>query len=494
MGESHLYMRNISKSFNKVMVLKDVDFELKRGEVHALVGENGAGKSTLMKILTGIYQKDHGEILINGEEIDIENSMAAKNMGISIVHQELSLISSLSIMENIFLGREEAVRGFIDFDSLRVKAERILKELDTDLDPLEKVSNLTIAEKQVVEIAKALSVKAQILVLDEPTSSLSQREIQKLFDIIKKLTASHVSVIYISHHLDEIFDIADRITILRDGEKIYTGRVEDLTEDDIIRHMVGREVKNLIPEKTRDYRGETVLEVKNLAKRDKFYDVSFKIRSGEVVGFAGFEGAGRSDIAMALFGLEIYDEGEIIYCGKPVKFKNSAQAANLGIAYVPEDRRISGLLLKSEIYKNITLKYLDRSFRINSKLELEIAMDMVERLRIKCKDIHQKARELSGGNQQKVVLSKWLYLKPKLLILDEPTRGIDVNAKLEIYLIIRQLAAEGVAILLISSEMPEILSLSDKIAVVRGGRITKELMREEATQEKVMYYAVGGVN
>lgn len=494
MGEAFLHMKDITKSFNKVTVLNRVDFQVHQGEVHALVGENGAGKSTLMKVLTGVYQKDQGEIMIQGEAVDIGNPMEAKDMGISIVHQELSLISSLSIMENIFLGREDASRGFIDYNTLKQKAEKILKELEADLDPLEKVSNLTIAEKQVVEIAKALSVKAKILVLDEPTSSLSQKEISKLFDIINKLKAQNVSVVYISHHLDEIFRIADRITILRDGEKVYTGEVKVLTENDIIRHMVGREVKNLIPAETRDFLGDTVLEVKNLTKKDKFYDINFKIRAGEVVGFAGLVGAGRSDIAKALFGLEKYDEGEILYYGKPVRFKNSAQAADQGIAYVPEDRRRSGLLLKSEIYKNITLKYLDRSFQIDSSSEMKIASDMVAKLKIKCKDIYQKARELSGGNQQKVVLSKWLYLKPKLLILDEPTRGIDVNAKLEIYHIIRQLTAEGVAIILISSEMPEILSLSDKIEVVRGGKIVKELKREEATQEKVMYYAVGGTN
>lgn len=488
-----LQMKGITKSFNNVVVLDNVDLEVSSGQVHALLGENGAGKSTLMKILSGVYKKDCGEIYINGEKVENESPLEANERGISIVHQELSLVSSLSVMENVYLGREYMKNSlFIDFDELRGKTEKILKLLDAHFLPNTKVADLSIADKQLVEIAKALSIKSKILVLDEPTSSLSGKEIEKLFDIIRKLQSQNVSIIYISHHLDEIFEIADRITILRDGRKVHSGKIDEIDEKGIVRHMAGRPIQNLNIKRHNANFGKTIIEVKNLAKRNKIHNVNFEIREGEIVGFAGLVGAGRSDIAKIIFGLESYDKGDIYYLGKKVYFKSSTEAANNKIAYVPEDRRRGGVLHKTEIVKNITLKYLDKKFFINFSEEEEIANKMIKLLNVKCENIYQKAGELSGGNQQKAVLSKWLFLEPKLLILDEPTRGIDVNAKFEIYEVIRDLADKGVAIMLISSELPELLSLSDKIEVVREGTIVKEFLREEATQEKIMYYAVGG--
>lgn len=488
-----LQMRGIKKSFNNVVVLDNVDLEVEPGEVHALLGENGAGKSTLMKILSGVYKRDQGEVYINGKKVEIKGPLDANKHGISIVHQELSLISSLTVMENVYLGREYMKNSlFIDFEELRKKTEKILRLLDASFLPTTKVEDLSIADKQLVEIAKALSTESKILVLDEPTSSLSGKEIEKLFDIIRKLQSQNVSIIYISHHLDEIFEIADRLTILRDGKKVHTGKIDGIDEKGIVRHMAGRPIKELNIKRCNTNFGKTVIKVKGLTKSSKIHDVNFEIREGEIVGFAGLVGAGRSDIAKIIFGLESYDKGDIYYLGRKVCFRSSTEAANNKIAYVPEDRRKSGVLHKTEIVKNITIKHLDKKFFIDFFEEKEIAKKMVKFLNVKCKNIYQKAGELSGGNQQKVVLSKWLFLRPKLLILDEPTRGIDVNSKFEIYEIIRDLADKGVAIMLISSELPEILSLSDKIEVVRGGNIVKEFSREEATQEKIMYYAVGG--
>lgn len=491
MDDYILSMQGICKSFNNVKVLNNVNFDIKHGEVHALVGENGAGKSTLMKILTGVYKMDQGKILLNGKEVLIDNPKKAKEIGISIVHQELSLISSLSVMENIFLGYEPIKNGFIDYNEMKKNTIDILKKLDVDLKPEILINSLNVANKQLVEISKALSQNPKILVFDEPTSSLSQNEIRKLFSVIQKLKSSGVAIIYISHHMDEIFEISDRITVLRDGERIFTGDTNSTNRESIIRYMVGREISSYIPQANHKP-DNIVLEVINLSKKGKFNNISFNVRAGEVVGFAGLIGAGRTDVAKAIYGIEKYDSGEIKYMGKYIYSQNPFQMSNIGVAYVPEDRRKEGLLLSTEIYKNISLKYIDRrKIIIKKSEETNLAIKMVEMLRVKCQTIKQKAAELSGGNQQKLILARWLSLNPKLMILDEPTRGIDVNAKVEIYNIIHQLVQKGVAIILISSEMPEILALCDRIEVMKEGRIVKELLKNEATQESIMNYAVG---
>lgn len=487
-----LSMQGITKSFSGVTVLKDVSLDLEPGRVHAIIGENGAGKSTLMKIMTGVYTKDSGIVNYKGENIENITPRKSKEMGISIVHQELSLISSLSVMENIYLGSENTKSlGLIDFATMKKNAQVILDDLHVEFSPETIVSELTVANKQIVEIAKALSLNADVVVLDEPTSSLTQKETANLFRIINKLKEQNKAIVYISHHMEEIFEITDDLTILRDGECVHCCETKDISEDEIIRYMVGRELKNLDIHLNSEF-GETVIDVKNLSDRHKVKDNSFTIREGEILGFAGLIGAGRTELAKTIIGLSDHYDGEIEFLGKPVHIKNTTHSSNLGIAYIPEDRRKEALLLQTEIYKNITLKYIDSNFLIDGKDETKVSEEMSTALKVKSTGIHQPVRELSGGNQQKVILARALLQKPKLLILDEPTRGIDVNAKAEIYQIIRDLANSGVAIMLISSEMSEILTLTHRVAVMSGGTIVKELETKDTNQEEIMYYAVGG--
>ena len=497
-----LEMINITKEFPGVKALDGVTFDLHKGEFHALVGENGAGKSTLMKVLSGVYPYPEygGEIHIEGDEKRFRSVREAEDAGVAIIFQELSLVKELSVGENIFLGREPARFGVINWNDLYHRAARLLKELNLPLDPRTPVGNLGIGQQQLVEIAKALSQNARILVLDEPTAALTESEVEILFGILKNLKERGVGMIYISHKLEEVFTLSDRITVLRDGRTVGTEPTTALDKNKVISQMVGREVENIFPEAVHE-RGEVVLEVKGLTAKDPDVpgkklvdDVSFTVRKGEVLGIAGLMGAGRSELLMSIFGAQAERSGEIFVDGKQVRVDSPADAIRHGIGFVTEDRKRFGLILDQTILNNLTLAALKRisgKFVTNSSREISAAGAPMQNLRIKAGSVMTVAGTLSGGNQQKVVLGKWLLTAPKVLFLDEPTRGIDVGAKQEIYAQINRLAETGLAIVLVSSELPEVLGLSDRILVLHEGRATGEFTRAEATPEKVMAAATG---
>jgi ribose transport system ATP-binding protein len=490
-----LRMVNIEKTFPGVKALDKVTLEVMKGEVHVLLGENGAGKSTLMKILTGIYQKDSGYIEFKGKKVDINNPKQAQVMGISIIYQEFNLIPHLSIAENVFLGREAMKKGFIDHKKMIEDTKKILDSLGVDLDPETPVKELGVAQQQMVEIAKALSVDADIIVMDEPTAALTDKEIDELFKSIKKLKARGVSVIYISHRLKEIKQIGDRATVLRDGQYIGTVEIENTDLENIIQMMVGRQLKDKFP-KIAAQRGDVALELRNVSRKGVLHDISLKAYRGEVLGIAGLMGAGRTELARVIFGADLIDSGEIYIDGEKVNIKTPHDAINKGIGFLTEDRKGQGLVLGLGVRENITLANLNKMTKklfCNKQREKELSEEFVEQLNIKTPGTEQKVRFLSGGNQQKVVLAKWLCTQCNILIFDEPTRGIDVGAKVEIYKLMNQLVQGGKAVLMISSELPEILGMSDRILVMHEGRITGEFMREEATQEKIMKCATGGV-
>jgi ribose transport system ATP-binding protein len=498
MADFLLEMKQISKSFPGVKVLDDVQLNLKRGEVLALMGENGAGKSTLMKILGGIYSLDHGTITVKGQPQEKMTPDIAAKLGIAIIHQELNLIPHLSVMENIFLGREFTYgkSGFVNWRRMRVEAKRWLDQLAIDLDPATLVGELSVGQQQMVEIAKALSMQADILVLDEPTAALTNREIDALFGVIASLKQKGVGMIYISHRMEEIFQISDRITVLRDGQYIGTVETAKTDLDQLVKMMVGREITERFP-KVEITPGAERLRVENLSVRGKLSDISFTVRSGEIVGVAGLMGAGRTEMAKALFGLERVDSGRIVIDGQQVRISQPIDAIRAGIALVTEDRKQEGLVLSLSVRENIALPNLGKvsAFGVlKQKEEQELSEQTIQQLLIKTAGGEQIVGSLSGGNQQKVVIGKWLAAKPKILILDEPTRGVDIGAKKEIYDIMNRLAREGVAILMISSELPEVLGMSDRILVMHEGRITGEFSRDEATQELIMHAATGGMN
>ena len=489
-----LRMENISMEFSGVYVLSDMQLQVGQGSIHALVGENGAGKSTLIKILGGIYKPKTGKIFIDGTESSIHNVQDAQKKGISIIHQEISLVLSLSIAENVFLGRELSKLGFKSEGKMFSMAQEMIDALGIDLSARTIVSGLTIAQQQLVEIIKAVSFNTHILVLDEPTSSLSLKETQRLFDIIRRLQGKGVAIIYISHKMDEIFEISDHITVIRDGRYIDTVPTSQTSSEEVVRKMVGRSIEQFY---VRSYNelSKVALRVENLTKRGVFADVNFEVRYGEVLGFAGLVGAGRSEIMHAVFGADKYDSGEILIDGSAVHISCPQQAISLGMSMVPESRKEQGLVLINSVGFNIALANVERLkgwLFLSDRKRHSLAWRYIERMRIKTRSEAQAVFELSGGNQQKVLLGKWLANQPKILILDEPTRGVDVGAKTEIYAIINELAAEGMAIILVSSELSEIINMCDNVCVVHEGRITGRLSREEFSQDKIMHYATGG--
>jgi inositol transport system ATP-binding protein len=489
-----LQITHLSKSFGGIKALDNVQLTLHEGEVLALMGENGAGKSTLMKILIGLQSADAGEIMFAGTALKSRDVKDTQKKGIAMIHQELLVIPELTVAENIFLGRETTRRflGWVDDQSLYQKTESLLKELGVVIEARAKMKYLSIAEMQMVEIARALSNNARVIIMDEPTSALSDKEVATLFRIIRELKTRDVAIIYISHKMEEIAQIADTITVLRDGRYIGTRPAAELDSHALIKMMVGREIENLFPE-SHSTRGEVLLSVRNLSQPGKFTNISFDIRSGEVLGLAGLMGAGRTEVARAIFGLDPFSEGEIEVKGQPVKIRSPRDAIRHGIGYVSEDRKGWGCIPGMSVGHTLTLASLARYTQrgiINDKEEKIAARRMVEELHIKTAGVQQGVMQLSGGNQQKVVIGKVLLGQPDIIILDEPTRGVDIGAKHEIYKLIRQLTAKGIAVLLISSELPEITGLCDRVLVLSEGNQTALLLKEEATPEAIMQYAV----
>ena len=495
-NETVLRMVNIDERFGGVHALDHVSYEVRKGEVHVLMGENGAGKSTLMKILDGLYEADEGEIYLDGEKVDIKSPVEAKALGVAMIHQELSMCTNMTVAENIFRGEEPTTKmGLVDFRTMNRNAQKILDDMGMALNARSQVRDLSIADQQMVEIAGAVSRNAKVVIMDEPTSSLTEKEIKELFAIVNDLKAKDVGIIYISHRMNETFEIGDRITVLRDGGYVATCDVAGLTEDDIIEMMVGRSIGEVYAGE-RAEGGEVVLDVQHVSN-EKLKDCSFQLRKGEILGFSGLVGAGRTELMRAIFALDKIDSGEITLFGEKVHFKNPQQAIDAGIGMVPEDRRGCGLVLGHSVGTNLTitvLKKFIKGIRVDKKKENAIIDEYWQKLSIKTTGPQQICGDLSGGNQQKVVISKWLAAEPRILIMDEPTRGIDVGAKHEIYQLMRQLAKEGVSIIFVSSDLPEIINMSSRVVVMHEGEITAVLdgAEEEFTQQKIMRFATGG--
>lgn len=492
-----LRMSGISKAFPGVQALRSVSFDVRAGEVHALVGENGAGKSTLMKILAGVHTKDSGEVEIHGKVVGFSGPRDSQAHGIAVIHQEFSLVSELNVVQNVFLGRElQRLPGILDWKTMERRTKELLARLNVAIDPKLKAKDLTVGQQQMVEIAKALSQDAWLIVMDEPTSALPEHEKEQLFTIIRDLRESGAGIVYISHRMPEIFEIADRVSVLRDGEMVGTSDIASITDDRLVQLMVGREVGHIF---TREHAtiGEPVLQVKGLTRFGVFSDVSFTVHAGEVLGLSGLMGAGRTEVARSIFGLDPYDSGEMWIDGQPFAPKHSVDAIEAGVALVPEDRARDGIIPLMSVKENLCLPsylWISKLTWIDESKAERISRRYAQELAIKASSPETRVQTLSGGNQQKVSVGKWLARDPKLLILDEPTRGIDVGAKTEVHSIIEALAKRGIAILMISSELPEVLGISDRIVVLRGGRVTGEFTNEEATQEAVMMkaaYTVG---
>ena len=490
-----LQLQNISKQFPGVKALDNVSIDVKPGTVHSIVGENGAGKSTLMKIINGMLKANEGTILVDGKKVDISSPKVASELGISMIFQELNYVPNLTVAENFFINSQPKNKiGLVDWKKLKEQAADLLKQEQLDIDPEAIIATVPISDIQMLEIIKATSRQARIIIMDEPTSSLTRGETKRLFDKIVNLKQRGCTIIYISHKMDEIFELSDYVTIMRDGKTIKTAPVSEFNEKNIISMMVGREINDIYP-KREQHIGDKVLELKNFSG-GKFKDINMHVYAGEIVGFAGLVGAGRTEIVSALFGLDPYSEGEVILCGEPYKPKtNTRQAIEHGLVMATEDRRKFGLVATRSIKENISLPFL-RSFSrltfLNRKKEVDDVTRLFTRLAIKAPSINTLTSTLSGGNQQKVILAKWLLETPKVLIMDEPTRGIDVGAKHEIYQIMNELADAGVAIIMISSEMPELIGMCKRLYVIADGRITGELNGSEITQEAIMTYATGG--
>ena len=489
-------MRDIRKSFPGVQALKTVTFSLHKGEIHGLVGENGAGKSTLVKILTGVLSSDSGSISLNGKSVAIESPRQAQQLGISIIHQELSVLPNLTVGQNIYLGREprKFLPFWIDWKTLYRMADEQLQRLNVQISSRTPVAELSVAQRQMVEVARALSLAAGVIVMDEPTSALTEREIESLFSLMRSLKQQGISIIFISHKLEEIVQIADRITVLRDGSLVGSAPVGDLTPNQIVTMMVGRELGEMYP-KQEVVRKEVVLSVRNLRRGKDLRGVSFELHSGEILGLAGLVGSGRTYVARSIFGADPLEGGEFQLDGRPVRIRSPQEAIALGIGFLPEDRKAQGVLLGLPVSSNIAIARLGNVSRwgvIVFRRLKELALEFVQKLSIRTPSISQLVRNLSGGNQQKVVLAKWLALRPRILILDEPTRGIDVGAKAEIHALMNQLAKDGVGILMISSDLPEVLGVSDRILVMHEGAIAGEFSRQEASPDKIMLCATGG--
>ena len=497
-----LSMENVSKAFPGVQALDNVSLSVRPGEVLGLVGENGAGKSTLMKILSGAYPADAGSVYLRGQPVQILNPHHAQRLGISIIYQEFNLMPNLTVMENIYIGREPGQLGFVSHRKLKGQTESLLQRLGVRLSANAIVRDLPVAEQQMVEIAKALSQKVQVLVMDEPTSALSEAEVQTLFGIMRELKRQGISVIFISHRMEEIFTISDRVMVLRDGHNVGTLVAAEATEDDLIRMMVGRTLREYFHEETAPTHApdrEIVMEVRGLTRTGNkadpsaivLHDVSFELRRGEILGLAGLVGAGRTEMVRAIFGADERDAGEVYVHGKLARINSPADAIRLGIGFVPEDRKAEGLILNQPVRDNIALPSLNSLTRfgfVRLREEARRVQEYVNRLQIRTPSLERRVNNLSGGNQQKVVISKWLMRKPEILIMDEPTRGIDVGAKTEIYSLMRQLVQSGVSIIMISSELPELLAMSDRVVCVAEGHVTAILDQSEATPELVMRY------
>ncbi|HDQ0381339.1 TPA: sugar ABC transporter ATP-binding protein [Escherichia coli] len=495
MSETFLQMKHITKRFPGVLALNDVQFSLRRGEVHALLGENGAGKSTLMKILSGVYQPDEGEIIFEDKPVSFSDPLSAQNVGITIIHQEFNLFPELTVEENIFIGREfcKKNRWRLDEKQQRQATIEILQKLNLAIKPDTLVADLTVAQQQMVEIAKAISVNARILIMDEPTAALTETEIESLFRVTRLLKEQGTGIVYISHRLEELALIADRATVMRDGQYISTVDYECVKISDLIAMMVGRDLGNIYPRREALQQRIPVLEVNGLTRKGVLNDINFTLYRGEILGFAGLMGAGRTELARAILGADSIDSGTLKLNGKETVIKDISDAIQQGISYLTEDRKKEGLALNLSVERNIMLgnypEYSDRFGNVDSRRCQQTSEEQVKALRIKTPNLEQAALNLSGGNQQKIIIARWVCKDTDILIFDEPTRGIDVGAKLEIYELMNRLVAKGKSIIMISSELPEVLGMCDRILVMRSGRITGELSAKEATQEKIMQYA-----
>ena len=488
-----LDVRGVGKSFPGVVALEGVEFRVRRGTVHALMGENGAGKSTLMKIIAGVYTPDKGEIRVKGEPVVMKGPLDALDRGIAMIHQELNLMPSMTVAENIWIRREPKNRfGFVDHAELRRRTQDLFDRLSIDIDPEIQVRKLSVASRQMVEIAKAVSFDSDILIMDEPTSALTDKEVEHLFRIIRQLRGQGKGIVYITHKMNELFEIADEFSVFRDGKYIGTHASSDVTRDDIIRMMVGREITQMFPKQEVPI-GEVVLSVKNLTVEGVFRDVSFDLHEGEILGVAGLVGSGRSNVAEALFGVVPATSGQISINGQPVRIDSPTKAMGHGMAFLTEDRKDTGCFMNLDLLANMEAAVLQKRYtKFNFVQEKQLKLDcedMSRLLRVKAPDLNEQIQNLSGGNQQKVLIGRWLLTKPRILILDEPTRGIDVGAKAEIHSLISKLAEEGVAVLMISSEMPEVLGMSDRVMVMHEGRMTGIVERKDADQVRIMELA-----
>ncbi|MFE0630588.1 sugar ABC transporter ATP-binding protein [Streptomyces sp. NPDC058864] len=491
-----LALEGVSKSFGAVRALRGVSLRLHAGEAHALAGENGAGKSTLIKTLAGVHRPDTGTVLLDGRPVEFHGPGDARDAGVAVIYQEPTLFPDLSVAENIFVGRQpRRSLGRVDHKAVREAAAELFRRLGVDLDPEQPARGLSIADQQLVEIAKALSFDARVLIMDEPTAALTGSEVARLFGVVKSLREQGAAVLFISHRLEEIFALCQRVTTLRDGAWIASEPLDGLTEDDLVRRMVGRDLDELYPKQDAEI-GEVALSVRRLTREGVFTDVSFEVRRGEIVGLAGLVGAGRSEVARAIFGVDRRDAGEVVVDGKPLRGGAPSLAMAAGIALVPEDRRAQGLVMDMSIERNIGLTGFAATTKgglMSRRAERSRALDWAVRLQVKYARLADVVGTLSGGNQQKVVLAKWLATAPEVLIVDEPTRGIDVGTKAEVHRLLSRLASEGVAVLMISSDLPEILGMADRVLVMHEGRLTAEIPRSEATEESVMAAATGRV-
>ena len=498
MSEFVLELRNIMKEFSGVKALTNVNFDLKKGEIHALMGENGAGKSTFIKIITGVHEPNEGEMIVRGEKVRFKNPREAKALGIAAIYQHVTNYPDLTVTENIFMGHEKIspITRRLLWKEMHEEARKILQQLGSNIHPTTQMSALSVAQQQIVEIAKAISTKADIIIMDEPTAALTTRESEELYKIAEKLRDDGASIIFISHRFEDMYRLASRVTVLRDSNYIGTWEVNELSNDELIIQMVGRQISQIFPEKNKAI-GETVLEVKNLARVGYFKDISFEVRKGEILGITGLVGAGRTEVCQSIFGIERIDTGEIIFKGRRVTIQKPRDSMDLGISYLAEDRQLQGLILSWEISRNITLPNLSSFSRngwLNKEKEYAISKELGEKVNVKANSVFDLVSSLSGGNQQKVAFAKLLTLDVEVIILDEPTKGVDVGAKAAIYEIINGFAESGYAVILVSSEMPEILGLSDRILVMREGRIVKAFASGEATQEKILAAAMSVTN
>lgn len=491
MKQPLIELKGVSKVFPGVKALDSIDLEIQPGEIHGLIGENGAGKSTLIKILTGAYKNDAGKIFVEGKEIVIQSPKYAMELGINAIYQELNIMPDLKVVDNIFMGREIKTnnkKGMLDIKTMTEKARVLLKELGQNIDPKMNIAELGMGHQQMVEIAKSLCIDTKLLIMDEPTSSLSEREVRELMKTIKGLKEKGIAVVFISHRLPEIFEICDRVTVMRDGKKIKTLDIEELTEDELIRLMVGRSLQQQFP-KIKTEIGEEVLRVENLKREGVFENISFNLRRGEILGMAGLVGAGRTEVVRAIFGADSIDDGKVYIKGKEVKIKSPEDAMNNGIAFLTEDRKSQGLILENTIDFNMSISCYEK-FKNNGLLNLKeikkLAEENIRKLKISPPNPSFLAGQLSGGNQQKVVIGKWLNTDADIFIFDEPTRGIDVGAKVEVYNIMNELISEGVAVIMISSELPEVIGMSDRVIVMSEGKLTGEINREDLSQENIM--------